>query len=149
MARWAEFESAMPEMAAEGQRLLYQFGEGLGFLATVRKDGGPRLHPMCPIIANSGLYAFIIPSPKQNDLRRDGRFAMHSFLPVDIDDAFYTTGTAIEILDPEIRQFVNDSYKNAVHENHALFEFHLERCLLTSYRYRGDWPPTYTRWSAG
>ncbi|GIU89866.1 MAG: hypothetical protein KatS3mg010_0965 [Acidimicrobiia bacterium] len=35
----------MPGMAAAGRRLLYQFGPGPGYLATVRDDGSRRLHP--------------------------------------------------------------------------------------------------------
>ena len=61
-------------------------------MSTVRPDGGPRLHPVCPLIADSGLYAFIIPSPKLNDLRRDGRYALHSYPTDDNEDAFYITG---------------------------------------------------------
>lgn len=147
MARWAEFEAAMPAMAAEGKRLLYQFGEGLGFLATIRKDGGPRLHPICPIVAGGGLYAFIIPSPKYNDLKRDGRFALHSFPPAETDDEFYVTGHAREIIDPEIRRAVDAAYVNDVHDDHALFEFDIERCLLAKYRARGEFPPAYTKWA--
>jgi hypothetical protein len=48
MAHWKEFEAAAPEIAAAGKRLLYQRGVGLAFLATLRKDGAPRLHPICP-----------------------------------------------------------------------------------------------------
>ena len=44
MLTWAEFAHARPDLAEAGRRLLYQFGVGLGFLATVRADGGPRLH---------------------------------------------------------------------------------------------------------
>jgi hypothetical protein len=88
LARWAELEHDAPEIAAAGKELIYQFGLGLGFLATVRKDGGPRVHPICPIIAHGGLYAFIVPSPKQDDLRRDGRYALHSFPPAENDNEF-------------------------------------------------------------
>ena len=48
MARWAQFEIDAPELAMEGKLLFYQFGVGLGFLATIRENGGPRLHPICP-----------------------------------------------------------------------------------------------------
>jgi hypothetical protein len=147
MARWEEFHAADPEMASEGHRLLYQFGLGLGFLATVRKDGGPRVHPICPIIADGGLYAFILPSPKRNDLLRDGRYALHSFPPAETDDEFYITGRAVAIDDRETRDAVDAAYQNEVAENEVLFEFHIERCLLAKYRHRGDWPPTYTRWA--
>src|SRR3954452_22518956 len=97
MASWAVFEAAMPELAAEGKRLFYQYGVGLGLLATIRKDGGARLHPICPIVAEGGLFAFINPSPKCHDLRRDGRYALHAFTPEEVDDEFCVTGRATEL----------------------------------------------------
>ncbi len=66
MASWAECEAAAPGVAEAGERLLYQ--SGLGFLATVRQYVGPRLHPVCPVIAADGLYVFAVPSPKRGDL---------------------------------------------------------------------------------
>lgn len=146
MATWAELEAADPEMAAEGRRLLYQFGIGLGFLATIRKDGGPRLHPICPIVAEGGLFAFIIPSPKERDLRRDGRYALHSFPPEAVDDEFYVTGTATEVTDSDLRARVDAAYQNNVAPDHTLFQFDIDRTLLATYRHRGDWPPTYRHW---
>jgi hypothetical protein len=79
MAHWVGFAQQWPEMAEAGRALLYQFGVGLAFLATTRQDGGPRVHPICPQLYETGLYAFVIPSPKRNDLLRDGRYALHSF----------------------------------------------------------------------
>lgn len=146
MATWAEFETSALELAAEGRRLLYQFGPGLGFLGTVRRDGGPRLHPICPIVAAGGLYAFIGPSPKCDDLRRDGRYALHAFLPEDVDDEFYVTGRAAEVHDPETRAAVAAAYHAPVHDHDTLFAFDIARCLHAKYRFRGEWPPTYTRW---
>lgn len=55
MTTWREFSVQQPEMAEEGRRLLYQFGVGLGFLATIRPNTGPRLHPMCPIVHDDRL----------------------------------------------------------------------------------------------
>src|SRR5260370_23143177 len=94
MTTWPEFAAAEPQLAAAGTNLLYQYGVGLGFLATTRPDGGPRVHPMCPLLRGEGLFAFIVPSPKRRDLRRDGRYAMHSFPHLDNEDAFYITGRA-------------------------------------------------------
>ncbi len=81
-----------PDLAESGRGLLYQYGIGLGSLATVRPDGGPRLHPFCPVIAEGGLFAFIVPSPKRADLLRDGRYAIHAFPPEDVDDEFLAMG---------------------------------------------------------
>jgi hypothetical protein len=67
MLTWAEFRLARPDLAAEGHRLLYNFGIGLGFLATVRPDGGPRVHPICPILTDDHLYGLIVPGPLTTD----------------------------------------------------------------------------------
>lgn len=146
MASWAAFEAALPELAAEGKRLIYQYGVGLGFLATVRKDGGPRLHPICPIVAEGGLFAFIVPSPKCRDLQRDGRYALHAFTPENVDDEFCVTGRAAEVADPDLRARVAAAYHARVAPEHVLFAFDIEHCLHAKYRQRGDWPPAYTTW---
>ena len=56
---WADFEAAVPEMAAAARALLYAHGIGLAYVATIRPGGGPRLHPFCPILAVGGLWGFI------------------------------------------------------------------------------------------
>ena len=93
MATWADFQRAAPQLTTKGRELLYQYGPPLGYLATVRADGGPRLHPFCPIIAEGGLWAYILRhSPKGADLRRDPRFALHALSPTDVDDEFFVRG---------------------------------------------------------
>jgi hypothetical protein len=146
MATWDEFAKSAPEMAEAGRRLFYQYGPGLGFLATVRADGGPRLHPVCPVIADGGLYAFIVPSPKRGDLRRDGRFALHSFPAGATDDEFYVTGTADLVTDPDIKEAAGSAYHDEVKDEWLLFHLGIERALHSAYRFRGDWPPTYSKW---
>jgi hypothetical protein len=42
MATWRAFEQAAPGLAKRGREILHTFGVPLGYLATVRKDGGPR-----------------------------------------------------------------------------------------------------------
>src|SRR5579875_373765 len=98
---WAQFQIESPELAEAGRGLFYQFGVGLGFLATVRQDGGPRLHPICPLLLEGRLLAHIILSAKRDDLHRDGRYALHSFPADSNEDAFYLTGHAA-IADPAL-----------------------------------------------
>ena len=86
--RWSEFSADSPDLADAGRRLLYQYGVGLAFLATTRPDSSPRVHPMCPLLTDSDLFAFIVPSPKRHDLHRDGRYALHSFAAEANEDAF-------------------------------------------------------------
>jgi hypothetical protein len=58
----------------------------ISYLASVRLDGGPRLHPFCPILAGGRLFAAIPrSSPKGWDLRRDPRCVIHA-LPGPDDD---------------------------------------------------------------
>src|SRR5262245_10562216 len=93
MKRWSQFAAEKPEMAEAGRSLVYQFRVGLGYLATVRKDGGPRVHPVCPVIANGGLYLFIgNRSPKPRDPLPDGRFVLHSSPNHEADDEYTVTG---------------------------------------------------------
>jgi hypothetical protein len=101
---WSEFQQSRPDLAEAGHALLYQFGVGLAFLATVGRDGGPRVHPMCPLIHQGGLYGFIVPGPEQADLHRGGRYSLHSFPCEDNEDAFFCTGRAQAVDDPAIRK---------------------------------------------
>jgi hypothetical protein len=151
MKRWCDFAQERPEIADAGRALIYQFRVGLGYLATIRKDGGPRVHPVCPVIANDGLYLFIgNQSPKVHDLRRDGRFALHSFPNPEVDDEFYVAGTVQQVDDAEIRRVVYEAYTatGASTSNDTLFELLLERALHAKYGPRPSWPPIYTKWIA-
>lgn len=157
MLTWREFAHERPDLAEPGRAIVYQFGVGLGFLATLRNDGRPRLHPMCPILTEDGLFAFIVPSPKQRDLRRDGIYAMHSFPCEDNEDAFYFTGRADLVEDPERRdklsaQFVEERKQfnvPAPADDHLLFEFSLDSALLTRTKGHGDPEPDHQVWRAG
>ena len=153
MARWCEFAEASPELARRGREMLYHFGVPLGYLATVRRDGGPRVHPFCPIQFEQGLYGLIGPSPKQGDLLRDGRFAIHSFPLPDRDDEFYLTGRAVAHDDPALERSVRSAYLatgGGSDGSERLFEFLVERALLSTYKKRGEpdnWPPRYEKWA--
>jgi hypothetical protein len=156
MQTWPTFATLQPSLAEAGEALLYRVGVGLGFLATTRADGAPRVHPMCPVLHEAGLFAFIIPSPKQHDLRRDGRYALHSFPCEDNEDAFACTGMARLVDDAGLRSelsavFVTERMQLAVPapaEEDALFEFLLGSCLLTRTTGHGDANPVHRVWRA-
>jgi hypothetical protein len=153
MASWAEFERRAPELAEAGKKLLYQFGPGLAYLATVRKDGAPRLHPICPTVVDGALYALILPSsPKCGDLRRDGRYALHTTGPVDNDDEFLVMGRA-QFVDDEaqLKRVRDDQTARGMTSTNdeALFRFDVERVMWAKYPGgHGTWPPKYHVWRA-
>jgi hypothetical protein len=150
--RWDELAREAPEIAAAGRSLLYQFGPGLGFLSTLRADGAPRLHPVCPVVAEGGLYVFVgNQTPKLGDLRRDGRFALHSFPCVDVDDEFVVSGVARDAEADGVREPVHAAYvaTGATTSNDTLFELLIDRALHAKYGPRPSFPPDYARWRAG
>ena len=158
MLRWSEFAEVRPDMAAGGAGLLYEHGGlGLGFLATVRPDGGPRVHPICPVLAVN-LYGFILPGPKLADLRRDGQYALHSetFPPPNHDDGLYITGVVDELEDAPLRsalteQFLAERSLDAPwpgFEDQALVEFKMDLVLLTLTQPRHGLPAGHTTWRA-
>ena len=152
METWGGFAQDAPELAEAGQTLLNQFGIGLAFLATVRKDGGPRVHPVCPILCRSRLYVFVSSeSPKKWDLLRGGRYALHTFLPSDgEDESFYCSGVVRPVETLAERDEVRGAARHPVRADEVLFELLLERALHTTWENWGTphTRPGYRRWSS-
>ena len=149
--------SVRPELAEGGRALVYQFGVGLAFLGTVAGDGRPRVNPVCPLLTDDEVYAFVVPGPKRNDLLRDGRYTLHSFPCPDNEDAFSFGGRASAIGDAATRdrlarQFVDERTAIGLGldalADQLLFRFDLERCLLTRTKGHGDPAPVHTIWVA-
>ena len=147
---WGRMEAEAPGLAAIGRE---RFRSHLmAWLATVRRDGSPRLHPVTPSITSDGrLVVFMEPtSPKGRDLRRDGRYAMHCHVPDIIGTAhgeFSITGRAVVERDPAARDIAIESYIASGFpvplERYILFELLLTRALGTTGEYD---PPIWLRW---
>lgn len=133
MVRWADFAAAAPDLAEVGAALLQQFGVGLAFLATVRRDGAPRLHPVCPVLSGGGLFALITPaSPKRGDLDRDGRYALQSFpQPKPGSDEFSLAGRAVRLDDTAGREAVFRDARHHWDPTEIVFELWIDRVLHT------------------
>ena len=94
MKRWIDLATEEPAIAEKGLGLLFQHGIGLAYLATVDAESAPRLHPIVVVEAEDGLYTFLIPSPKQRDLERHPRFALHAHASAESDNEFALRGEA-------------------------------------------------------
>ncbi|OGO37181.1 MAG: hypothetical protein A2W35_10665 [Chloroflexi bacterium RBG_16_57_11] len=143
MANWKEFAQAEPSLAQTGANQLFQYEVGLAFLASIRKNGAPRLHPVCPVLSKARLYVLIMPnSPKRLDLERDGRYALQAF-PQDKPDSdeFYLSGTARLIDDPAIYADVLADAKHHANPDEILFELEIDRAMHT--RWEGFGTPDY------
>lgn len=130
---WHVFEAAAPTSAAYAQARL---AGRVAYLATVRPDGGPRVHPITPIIGAGSLFVFMEPtSPKGRDLQRDGRYALHC----GVED---TSGGAGEVIvqgraalvdSPELRAKAIASSSYQPSDRYILFELLVEQVGVTTY----------------
>ena len=141
---WKALREAAPELAEFGAR---RVASEVAYLATVKKDGAPRVHPVTPIVAPGRLFLFMEPtSPKGHDLRRDGRYALHSSV-ADASGAsgeFLVTGTAALVQDDATRAEAirHASYDPA--ERYILFELAVDTAFSTEYDEAGN--PVRKRW---
>ncbi|MFJ6196829.1 pyridoxamine 5'-phosphate oxidase family protein [Micromonospora sp. NPDC092111] len=141
MASWSEFAADEPRLADGIHLLLQQYGSGFGYLATVRADGGPRVHPVCPLIVDGGLFCFVVDSPKRRDLERDGRYALHSFPPEESDDEAYLAGRVQPVTDPARVALVAEVGRAAPQVDWRLFEFGVDVAMLTRRGHGGPMSP--------
>ncbi|MFI6098429.1 pyridoxamine 5'-phosphate oxidase family protein [Lentzea sp. NPDC051213] len=76
MATWAEFAAEQPDLAAFVESRFAADRHAL--IATLRKDGAPRISGVEPDFTRGELWAgMMVDSTKSRDLRRDPRFALH------------------------------------------------------------------------
>lgn len=77
MSSWSEVLAAAPDLAAAVEQRFETYG--LGLLATLRRDGSPRISGIEPLFALGEVWLGMMDkSLKSTDLRRDGRLALHA-----------------------------------------------------------------------
>jgi Pyridoxamine 5'-phosphate oxidase len=140
MASWSAFVAASPSLAAGVRALLQQYGPGMAYLATVRPDGGPRIHPVSPVITEDGLFCFVVRSPKRRDLERDGRYALHSYPPEESDDEATVTGVATPVDDPVVIARLAVALHASPVVDWRLFELSVETAMLRRHGEAGALP---------
>lgn len=144
MTSWKEFAQQAPELAEFGKARLQS---GVAYLGTLRPDGGPRVHPVTPIIGDQ-LFLFMEPtSPKGKDLQRDGRYTLHCT----VEDSsggggeFYVRGQGTLTDDPHIREAAIRASSYAPRDRYILFVLTIEFAFMNRYI---DGKPTPQRWQA-
>ena len=140
LLNWSEFASVQREMAEFGEKRIQL---RVMYIATIRQDGYPRVHPFTPFIGSGRLFAFMEPtSPKAKDLQRNGRYSMHS-LVTDMNGTngeFQISGDAGQVLDSASREAAITAcpYRDITpsFDRYILFEFKINRCLTNFYANR-------------
>ena len=152
MVTWKEFAAAEPDLADAGCSLLFQFKVGLAFLATVRRDGAPRLHPVCPVLSNDRLFVLITrPSPKRHDLMRDGRYALQSFpQPKPGSDEFSIAGKAVLVENSTERAEILRDAQHMADASETAFELWIDRVMHTRWEnvLTPQMRPVHKKWRA-
>jgi hypothetical protein len=143
---WSAFAAAEPEMAGKGRALLYQRGDGEGFLATVAGNGTPRIHPLNVGVADGRLLVFVQDfSAKARDLAANPRYALHAHQDPDAPGEFLVRGQARLVTDPDVRAAAASNWFFTVSHDYPLYELLIEHALLGERR-PDEWPPRYRSW---
>jgi hypothetical protein len=146
MASWGEFAKAEPELAAFG---VDRLAHSPAYLATLRADGTPRVHPFTPIIDREQLFVFMEPtSPKGRDLRERRSYALHSGVPDMFGSGgeFHLSGEGVLNEDAAVRAQAVGAASYEPADRYILFVLGIREVRCNGY---GDVAlPAVTRWSA-
>jgi hypothetical protein len=125
--KWTEFKGHQPDLAQLGEERFDR--TGLVLLATLRRDGWPRVSPVEHIFAGDELYLGMMwRSTKALDLLRDPRCSLHNAVS---DTAggqgeFKVYGKAVEVKDSaERRRFSDACFEKMKFRPEDLGAYHL------------------------
>ena len=122
---WQEFAQQDPELAALGQERLDR--HGLVMVATLRKNGWPRISPVEPLFFDGQLYLGMMwRSQKALDLLRDPWCCVHNAVSdrMATDGEFKVYGRALDITNPEERQEYLKALFQKIGDQPVGHEFH-------------------------
>ncbi len=150
--RWADLEREAPRLAARAAALVVE--PGVCLVATVRRDGSPRLSPVEPLLLDGDLWLSMLwRSRKAADLLADDRLLVHSIVttregqPGEVK----VRGRAVPVEDPERRSRYRDAVAvlgwQPVEPWFHLFLVDIGD--VTSISYVGDGDQHVARWPAG
>ena len=147
MATWGGFRSAAPELASFGAERLRA---APAYLATVRRGGAPRVHPITPVVDVDHLYVFMEPdSPKGHDLRLRRSYALHNGVASGegAGGEFAVFGDADLVEDEHIRAAAAAAARYETAPRYILFELSVSEARSNAF---GDVTlPTPRRWADG
>jgi hypothetical protein len=131
---WGQFASTAPALAGFGAARLAD--PHWAYLATVRPDGSPRVHPVTPILTPDRLLVFMEPtSPKGHDLRARPWYALHNAVP-DMNGTggeFAVNGAAVLVDSPSVRMAAAQAAPYDPADRYVLFELLLAEVQCKGY----------------
>jgi hypothetical protein len=144
---WRELELAAPEIAEPGKARLDETRVAL--LATLRRDGSPRISPIEPFFGEGQLvFGAMAWTLKARDLERAPRCTLHSAVtgPNEGEPELKLYGRAIEA-DDDLRAACPDGWwTDQPHEAARVFSLSIEEAAFVTWDYEGG-EMTVRRWS--
>jgi hypothetical protein len=148
--RWAELETAAPELATLGRDRLEAVG--LALLGTIRADGSPRISPVEPFLVDGELlFGAMSWSAKARDLERDARCVVHSVVtePNAGEGELKLYGRVDPVRDPHVRNAAADAWwVGRPPEDARVLALAIERAVFVSWDLAAALV-TIRRWSPG
>lgn len=133
---WQALVDGNPQLAAYGESRL---SGRVAYLATVDRQGAPRVHPVSPELRNNRLFIFMYPtSPKAHDLQRGSRYALHGGVEDNSGGGgeFYVKGVARQNMNPDDWELVRPGTQHDFNTKYILFELNVQQAF--SMQYVGD-----------
>src|ERR1700689_2687289 len=133
MASWSDFEAQAPALAAFGAERLTA---AAAYLATIRRNGIPRVHPVAPIVGGGRLFVFMEPnSPKAHDLSERKWYALHNGVPDTFGTGgeFFVSGQASLLDDPQLRTIASEATMYQPEDRYVLFELLIKEARCNGY----------------
>ena len=152
--RWSDLQDQQPRLGALAHDRLV--APGVLLVATVRRDGTPRLSPVEPFVLDGDLWlSMLLGSLKAADLLRDPRVLVHSIVtgPDGGEGEMKVRGTAVDVLDEARQRRYADAVAAALPWTPEVGRFHLFRVDVDDVTYvrydnaSGD--QFVVRWPAG
>jgi hypothetical protein len=144
---WRDLELCAPEIAAPGKTRLHQTRVAL--LATLRRDGSPRISPVEPYFASGHLlFGAMVWTLKVRDLERDARCTLHSAItgPNEREGELKLYGRALDA-DDEVRNACREGWWiDEPPESARVFSLSIEEAAFVTWDYEGG-EMTLRRWS--
>jgi hypothetical protein len=104
----------------------------VGYLATLREDGAPRIHPVTVTLHEGGLFVFVLANSRRaQDLVRDERYALHAWPHAWTgaawdDEEFEIEGVALQITVDRRRAELRAAHNDSTGPDDLLFELLIE-----------------------
>lgn len=131
---WGELQLASPDIAEFGRQRL----DGkVAYLATVRENGNPRVHPVTAFLSSTRCFIFAEPdSSKVRDFSRNPGFHLHCAMSDSSGSSgeFQMSGTAVEARDAGFRDEAEANCPFRPSSRSILYELKLSEVVATSYR---------------